>query len=256
MKGLLKICAVSVALLYGSWASAVPTLQLDIAGGHYVDGSEESTITGSNTFDLYAYAAYEQTSGLVSSDSILADTYYLSVALMPKTAVAGSYGIININGVDYDVTGDMVFGTPPMTSADALLGPHGIYDTYYLELVFNFNSSNKSGVYDVQGAAGSGPIAGTGMYYNKFNFDISGLDAAHELHFDLYNTKVKQCNAHQTHCDPVITLDDFAPPSHDAGTQRDHNVPEPQTVALLGISLLMLAFVGRRRQTRQWLKYR
>jgi hypothetical protein len=63
------------------------------------------------------------------------------------------------------------------------------------------------------------------------------------LHFDLYNTTVKN--------NGNITVDDFAPFSHDAQSgpglpPTNVDVPEPSTIAILGLGLLGIGLARRK----------
>ena len=77
--------ALAAAMLAGSAqpADALPTLQLDVIGGVYVGGSEETTFAVSDVFTL-------KTLLVPDGDSGLAHTYYLAMALFPADATIGS----------------------------------------------------------------------------------------------------------------------------------------------------------------------
>ncbi len=78
------------------------------------------------------------------------------------------------------------------------------------------------------------------MYYVSFDFDISGLDAGYNLHFDLFTVDPNDTG----------TVGEFAPFSHDARTDccDDTEVPEPGVIALFGTGLLLLGLVRLRRK--------
>jgi len=232
---------VATVMLIATPARAVPVLQLDIYGGTY-DTSTETVMASSNSFSLYAYGLSTGSNAIS-----LTDSFFLSMALVPMTSLAGNYGSFTINGITVNVTGDMTYGNPPLETIlggaehdGGDLGPHSIFPTYFAEQMFTFSAGNQSGVYNTQDDAGLGPQAGTGMYYKKFDFDISGLAAGYGLHFDLYNEKIKSSGD--------IDINKFAPFSHDAGAMVMTPIPEPETYAMLIAGLGLLGFVARRRR--------
>lgn len=251
------------ALTFPLAALAVPTLQLGIQGGVY-DGATDTVVAQNDLFKLNAY--------LVSNNSnTLSDTYYISYALVKNSAGVAqnpvpSLGSFTLNGNTINVTGDMVYGTPP---ADAFGSPdpgelpgHGIFDTYYNELAFQFVSGQQSAEFNVEDDAGDGPSdhPGSGMYWKEFTVDVAGLADGYAIHFDLYNTKV--CTNGQGQCNGSGDVDqtEFAPFSHDAQSGGgDHgsctggncpSIPEPETLVLLAIGLLGMGATTMTRRTR------
>lgn len=213
-------------------ASAYPVLQLDIGGGVY-DLTTETIVGTSNPFTLYAILTPHQNATTSQISALLADTYYISAALTPKTPQpGGSFGSFTFNGTPVNATSDMYYGVPPVESNLAFdandLSKHGIFETYFWESAFTFSALNTALAYNTADDPG-GPTAGSGAYYAAFDVDSTGLAAGYNLHFDLYNTSVKRGTD--------IDVDDFAPFSHDAEccTQK---VPEPGTLLLLGSGVI------------------
>jgi hypothetical protein len=216
------------AVAFGSReASAYPVLQLDIGGGVY-DLETETIVGTSNPFTLYALLTPYRNATTDQINGLLAETYYISVALTPKTAPpGGSLGSFTFEGTTVDATSDMVYGVPPLESNlefDANdLSRHGIFETYFWEFAFTFDPSTTALAYNTADNPG-GPTAGTGAYVVAFDVDSRLLSSGYGLHFDLYNTVARSGGD--------IDRDDFAPFSHDA--ECCAQVPEPGTLLLLG----------------------
>jgi hypothetical protein len=215
---------------------AIPTLQLDIAGGTYVGGSEESTISNGPVFDLQA---------LVTSSYLALDpgqTYFISAAITPKTTVPlqESFGSFTINGVTYSASSGMQWGRPPVEDAIDTYGDlptHGIYDTHYAEIAFTFAGADLLAAYNAQdGSSADGTVR-----RKTFAVDTTGLADGYELHFDLYNTEYirkKKLN--------LEVIDEFAPFSHDAASGLGTQVPDGgSTAMLLGAGLAGLSAIRR-----------
>ncbi len=203
---------VTVVSFCTSTAMAVPDLQLDILGGVYNNATETIDATD-DQFTLYALAKN-------SVVNIPSAKFYIAAAVTPKVGPApANLGSIEIDGVTYNVTSDMLYGTPPQDPGN--LPPHGIYETYYLEVPVNFqlNAAHSSGIYNTQDDPGQGPIVGgTGLYFDEFDIDTSNLTDGVAIHFDFYYTYKKNGQT---------KLGGFAPFSHDAQSLSDHTPDEP-----------------------------
>jgi hypothetical protein len=262
------VAAFMLILLMAATALAIPNLQLDILNGTYNNHSETIVAT-SDPFTLYAYLI----PGLKTSST---DTYYISAAVFPKVGQNGAdLGSFTFDNVPINVTGDMVYGNPPLETYETQLkdpgdlGSHGIFPTYFVQFAFHFDSNNLADAYNTAKHPGQGPTPNLNgaMYYESFLVDTSNLADHYFIHFDLYNTKsiqetkkiclddTRRCSKEGDRKDCVyvvlgydVDIRDFAPFSHDAqsGDGCDHHkVPEPETLLLLGCGLVGLAFFAR-----------
>jgi hypothetical protein len=235
--GISLICAASV-MGAAFRASAVPTMQLDIAGGTY-DPVSQTIIASGNPFTLYAL--------LDPKNADPNAQYFISAAIIPQTAVA-HFGSFTVNGTTYSGTlGNMQYGTPPVSAAFPDLPSHGIFPTYYAEIPFTFNSANKATSYDTSLHPGGFQASATGsLLYQSFTIDISNVPAGYVVHFDFYDEWLK---THPT----LATETDFAPFSHDAqcqvstgGGSHDTLPDGGSTVTLLGFGLLGIGALRQR----------
>lgn len=273
MKAALKVLGLAILLVLtpalARQADAIPVLQLDLAGGVF-DPVSETVVAPGGAFTLYALLTPKENATQAQIDALLNTTYYVAVALVPKTTPpGGSYGsfafglpgstALNCTETTsptpgscpetVNVTSDMTYGVPPLEQMIGLQGwdsndlsQHGIYETYFSEFSFKFSATSTTAGYNVQDDPG-GPSTGTGAYYASFVGDSSLLQAGYQLHFDLYDTVLKSCSKDGTCTD--VDRDRFAPFSHDAetGTTR---VPEPASAVLM---LAGLTICGWRRRT-------
>jgi hypothetical protein len=243
-----KVLIALTMLLLSHAAYCIPLLQLDVGGGTYVGGKDETVYANSTTFSLYA---------LYSGSVAPSGKFYLSVAIQPKqeqALIQPNFGTFTINGNPY--SSGLNYGIPPLAVVDDApkvqdLGKHEIYPTYYAEIEFEFNLANQAAAYNSAQTPGGLNTSGTGLYYQLFTINVSGLLSTYSLHFDLYNEVVKNVGTGKL---PVtaITLGSFAPFSHDAqstqgGTSGNSPVPDGGSALLLGgIAFLALVWLQRR----------
>ena len=247
---MLRALILGVGLLaMSARAEAYPLLQLDIVGGTY-DPITQTTISGGPDFTLIALLTPKATDNLAA---LLSDTYFISAALMPKVGPAhSSIGNFSWNGANYDATGDMTFGTPPMEGIEANFdagdfNDPNIFPTFFSEFAFQFSFDQRAvAKYVPQDAGGITPTSATAniSYYQTFNITTS-LTGNNVLHFNLYDTYIKRC-ARDGSCAMDIDIEHAAPLYADA--ESVNSVPEPTAAALVSLGLLFA--VRRLRGTR------
>lgn len=249
MKTVIRILFVSVVLIYGGSAYAVPGLQLDILGASYDNSTQ--TVIGGTTGTLYAY-------GKVGSVD-LTQNYYISAAILPKVAD----GDADFGSFDFGPEGgalttynaaNTAFGNPPLESLAILQGHDPgdlahvgeIFPTAFAEISFMFDANDTRASVNVQDNAGTGLGENTGaadaLYYVAFDYDASNLLGDSVVHFDLYSQDVA-CLIDQGKCNGIgdIDIDDFAPFSKDAQSNGDKcctDLSEPGTLGLMMIGMI------------------
>ena len=238
MKQLQKYLIVLFMMISGA-TLATPALQLDIVSGDtYYDTGDQTVITSSDTFTLFAYGNTADGNG---SAADLTQQHFISIAISPVGTTAGTdFGSFVFAGTTY-TSADLVFGAPPIESNLSFdpgdLSKHGVYETLYTQVGFFFDPTQTRSDVNVQDNPGTDPAAnsGTAIAYYGFNVDASGLLDGFELHFDLYNTDF----ARKSLTDLDVT--DFAPFSHDAGTGCCRKtVPVPSSLSLMRIGLFAI----------------
>lgn len=237
-----------------NFANAIPTLQLGITGGTY-DNTTQTIIASSNSFSLYAYL-------IPDGNNPINDIYTISMAISPQVIGPANLGSFTANGDVINATSGMNYGIPP---ADATiettasgdnhdLQTHGVFPTYFTQRSFTFSLLDKSAKFNTADNPASGPQAGTGMYFKKFDIDVSNLDPNYSIHFDLFNTQeitktecVKKYGKKVCTTTPTGELDitEKAPFSHDAQSGRGggppNETPEPASLILFGLGLFLIA---------------
>lgn len=108
MKKILISWLVVAFLSWSGSAFAVQLLQLDISDGVY-DFSTDTVVSTQPHFTLYALL------NLNNNPPVgLDDIFYISMAVTPQVSDDADLGSFSFDGISYDVTDDMVYGTPQL----------------------------------------------------------------------------------------------------------------------------------------------
>lgn len=222
------------SVIFAAPTYAVPTLQLDILGGSYDNTDESVFLETDGSGELAAYCS----PGNKNNCSM---EHFISIAILDANGngvdAGTDFGSFLFNGTTYN-TNALTYGIPPLEAApeedkdDGDLAKHGVFPTLFAEVGFDFSGDTRD-VVNVQDNPGTtADTSQSDMFFETFNFDVSGLNEGWRLHFDLYNEEYKGADR---------DVDDFAPFSHDAyvemtgGNEPPRRVPEPTSILALGL---------------------
>ena len=165
-----------------------------------------------------------------------------------------------ISGMNYGIpTADLTIETTPGGDSDDLQ-THSVFPTYFSEESFTFSATPNSSAFNTATFPALGPQPGTGMYFKKFDIDVTNLDENYAIHFDLYKTKAvtetncfyvrgkKKCTTTPT---GELEIVDKAPFSHDAqsgpgGGGPPNETPEPAPMLLFALGLGGMMWMRKR----------
>jgi hypothetical protein len=264
LKKLVLVAALAVGILGAATAGAVPNLQLYIEGATYDPGTQ-TWVTSSGTFKLWVIAQNDASGaggpGPVAIEDVSLAAVYLTSETGTITITGTTGGTGGLGGfTDPSDAADPTFsftsadGAIPTLTDGSSLPSHGEYgagktfDQWFLGDM----GLNDSPIADFITAFPS-PGTATGQI-NVYDVVITGYS---KVHFDVFNHEQGETNAI------------FAPFSHDSegggsggggtggggtggggtgGGGGGGSVPEPSTMALMGLGALGLAGMARRKK--------
>lgn len=248
MKRKTRVAAAVGLLSFASSAWSIPLLQLYVEGANYDDVSDTWTLTSTDPLRLWVL-------GLVGGSEGKGTIFDVKLSIAYASTLTPTFSLLSSTTNDYKGYADpsapvtatfsktVTDGSAPILGDGSFLPSHGIYGdgTSWQEFKLGDFSLQDSQIGDFMTSAPDASGEKVGQI-NVYEFSVAGSSVGDVFHFDVY--------------DHIVGGNDFkyinAPFSHDAsssggsstgggsgGTGGD--LPEPGTLALLGLSLFGLA---------------
>jgi len=238
-----QIVVLTAIVAFTGSAWGIPALQLYVEGATY-DAATESWVVADGSGGPIRLWCIGNTDGPGSHGDILnvrlAIAYYhadapVTIGITPSTT--GGYGGFTDPSTPSGATliQTVTDGSVPQLSDGGDLPSHGIYGAGvdWQEFALGDFTLNDSPIADFITAFPTSGLHANSAQINVYEIDVSGADW---FHFDLYDSTQSPTQAV------------FAPFSHDAEGGGNPPVPEPGTVALVGLGIVAFAVSRRRRQ--------
>jgi len=256
------VLAVIAGAVVTSTAFALPALQLGDSGPDWAYDTVTDTwvYSGDQPVPLNAYANADPSVTPDVSGSYawaagdITRYAYLVVAAMPDLGDIGdilNVSVTNDGGATLVASG---YGAPPVEDPNSL-APHSIFDTYFEVYEFQFDGSvgTITNTQPPGGDPANGYTEAFSITWSSANTDVTGV------HFDLFTVDATGNGRYDPGVDSGNQLvSAVAPFSHDAETGssgtpgegtpgQGTGVPEPSTLALLGLGMIGGLFIRRQR---------
>ena len=240
---LIALLAGAFAVLSAGSALAIPALQIYIEGAEFDAATETWVTESSGSLRLWAVGAVEDYGPILDVKLSIAYATGLTPTFGLSGSTTGGYnGFVDPSSPSAPVFSQIgADGSQPLLGDGAPLPSHGIYGpgTQWTEFDLGDFTLTDSYIADFNGSTDTPtPHASKEGQINVYDLTFAGVPEGTALHFDLYD------HYYNRNENAVYTK---APFSHDGETTT---VPEPGTLALVGLGAAGLAARIRKRSTK------